>query len=382
MEIYIHIPFCVQKCKYCDFLSSPADKSVQDTYMQALCTELSYRSDEYKDKCIETIFIGGGTPSIVEAEWIVKIMDILFTKYHITSDAEITMEMNPATVTMDRLAIYRKAGINRLSIGLQSANDEELKKIGRVHNFQDFLTCYEQARRVGFENINVDIMSALPDQNMKSYKKTLEQVVSLKPAPEHISAYSLILEEGTPLKAEYDNGKLILPDEDEERRMYEFTESFLLNHGYERYEISNYAKSGKSCRHNKGYWERVDYLGFGIGAASKIGNKRFHNTEDRKEYINSPINSYRDIQELTVEEEMEETMFLGLRMVEGVSMELFQKNFGISMEKVYGPVMEKHINHKLLQIKEVDNQHYLCLTKKGMDVCNYVMSDFLEPVLF
>lgn len=382
MEIYIHIPFCLQKCKYCDFLSGPANQSVQDAYMDALCIELECRSTEYQDRVIETIFIGGGTPSVVKAESIAKVMHILFEKYHIAENAEISMEINPATVNSDTLEIYRKAGINRLSIGLQSANDKELKSVGRIHDYGQFLECYEQIVNAGFQNINVDIMSALPGQTLESYRKTLEYVVGLNPAPEHISAYSLIIEDGTPLKEEYDRGELVLPDEEEERKMYELTEAFLLEYGYKRYEISNYARPGKECRHNKGYWERADYLGFGIGAASKIGNRRFRNTADREKYIAFPTDSYEDLQQLSMIEEMEETMFLGLRMVEGISMEKFQKQFGMEMETVYGKVIRKHMAEGLLRITQIGEERYLCLTGKGMDVCNYVMSDFLEPVLF
>lgn len=382
MEIYIHIPFCVKKCKYCDFLSGPANASVQEAYMKALCTELEYRSAEYQDRVIETIFIGGGTPSVVKAESIAKIMDILFARYHIAEDAEISMEINPATVNADTLKVYHKAGINRLSIGLQSTNDRELKSVGRIHNYEQFLECYKQVVEAGFQNINVDIMSALPGQTLESYKKTLEHVVGLKPAPAHISAYSLILEDGTPLKEEYDKGKLRLPDEEEDRKMYELTQEFLLEYGYRRYEISNYARPGKECKHNKGYWQRVDYLGFGIGAASKVGNKRYHNTENREKYIAFPTESYEDLQELSMAEEIEETMFLGLRMVEGVSLEKFQKLFDTEMEVVYGDVIKKHIENDLLRITQRGEEKYLCLTGKGMDVCNYVMSDFLEPVLF
>ncbi len=382
MEIYIHIPFCVKKCKYCDFLSGPAQASVQEAYMEALCTELEYRSAEYQDRVIETIFIGGGTPSVVKAESIAKLMDILYARYCVSENAEISMEINPATVNADTFKIYRKAGINRLSIGLQSANDKELKAVGRIHNYEQFLQCYKQAVEAGFQNINVDIMSALPGQTLESYKNTLERVVGLIPAPEHISAYSLILEDGTPLKEEYDRGELVLADEEEERKMYELTKEFLLEYGYERYEISNYARPGKECKHNIGYWERVDYLGFGIGAASKIGNKRFRNTENREKYIAFPTESYEEIQELSMAEEMEETMFLGLRLVEGVSLEKFRKLFGVAMESVYGDVIKKHIAEGLLKIMQKEDEKYLCLTDKGRDVCNYVMSDFLEPVLF
>lgn len=372
MEIYIHIPFCVQKCKYCDFLSAPAEISVQEAYMEALCRELEYRSAEYQDRVVETVFIGGGTPSVVKAEAIAKVMHILFTRYHIAKDAEISMEINPATVNSDTLKVYRKSGINRLSIGLQSTNDRELKNVGRIHNYEQFLECYKQVAEAGFQNINVDIMCALPGQTLESYKNTLERVVGLNPAPEHISAYSLILEDGTPLKAEYDRGELLLPNEEEERKMYELTQEFLLEYGYERYEISNYARPGKECKHNKGYWERVDYLGFGIGAASKIGNKRFHNTENREKYIAFPAESYEDVQELSMAEEMEETMFLGLRLRKGVGKEQFRCLYGCEMEEVYGQIIQKHVKDGLLV-----NGDFVALTEKGIDVSNYVMADFL-----
>ncbi len=382
MEIYIHIPFCVQKCKYCDFLSAPADKNAKDAYMEALCSELKGRSQDYGQVEVTSIFIGGGTPTAVDAAWIVKIMDILYSEYQVNRDAEITMEMNPATVTSESLRTYKKAGINRLSIGLQSANSEELQRIGRIHDYEEFENNYFLARDAGFDNINVDIMSALPGQTFKSYCETLEKIVSLNPAPEHISAYSLILEEGTPLYREYECGALELPDEETDRKMYEFTGTFLQSKGYERYEISNYSLKGKECRHNIGYWVREDYLGFGIGAASKIGNRRFSNTSDITKYEENPCNSYEDLQILSKEEEMEEIMFLGLRLIAGVSMNSFEQLFGISMEQVYGKVLEQHMQSGLLYKHKSGDDYFVRLTSKGLDVCNYVMADFLEPGLF
>lgn len=382
MEIYIHIPFCVQKCKYCDFLSAPADEGAQDLYMQALCREISGRSLAYRNREITSVFIGGGTPSSVKPEWIAEIMELLYSNYRISENAEISMEVNPGTVTKEALELYREAGINRLSIGLQSANDAELKRIGRIHDYKAFNDCYRIVRDAGFKNVNVDLMSALPGQTLQTFRESLEKVVGLWPAPEHISVYSLILEEGTPLYAEYEAAKLDLPDEDTERLMYELTEKFLQKYGYARYEISNYAKKGYNCRHNIGYWERDDYLGFGIGAASKMGNKRFSNTSDIAAYQSEPCESYVNMQELDRSEEMEETMFLGLRMIKGVSDAGFEEAFGVSMEKVYGEVIKKHLKNGLLLWYEEGGNRFLRLSQRGLDLSNYVMSDFLEPGLF
>ncbi len=382
MEIYIHIPFCVKKCKYCDFLSAPADSEAQNAYMEALCKELEMRSAIYGEREITSIFIGGGTPTSVEAKWIVRILELIKTKYNMSEHAEISMEMNPGTVDREALKQYKAAGVNRLSIGLQSANDAELKRIGRIHDYKTFEDCYRMVREFGFNNVNVDLMCALPEQTFSSFQESLEKVVHLSPTPEHISVYSLILEEGTPLYKEYETAGLNLPDEEEERRMYEYTGEYLQACGYGRYEISNYAKCGYECRHNVGYWRRDDYLGFGIGAASKIGNRRFSNTVDIVEYQSNPGDSYVNIQELTKQDEVEETMFLGLRMIEGVSFSEFEELFGVSMQKVYAQVIQKHLQNGLLMLATKGDEKYLRLTQKGLDVSNYVMSDFLEPGLF
>lgn len=382
LEIYIHIPFCVKKCRYCDFLSAPAGKEMQDAYMESLCRELTERSKDCSDYRVSTIFIGGGTPSVVEPAWISRIMDILRENYDLWEDAEITMEMNPGTVNRESLKIYKDAGFNRLSIGMQSTNDEELKTLGRIHSYEQFLEAYNQAREVGFDNINVDIMSALPGQSYESYETTLKRVAELVPPPEHISAYSLIVEEGTPFYEEYENGKLSLPDEDTERQMYELTGAFLKQYGYERYEISNYARKGRECRHNIGYWERKNYLGFGIGAASMMENVRFQNATDINEYIKSPCGVGEEDQVLSLDEQMEETMFLGLRLTKGVSFAEFQKRFGVTIDEVYGSVIRKHMEDGLLKESVSGGERYLSLTEKGLDVSNYVMADFLEPGYF
>lgn len=379
LELYFHIPFCVKKCLYCDFLSAPADKDTQDAYMKALLQETVVRAEEYKDYTVDTVFIGGGTPSVVEAVWIEQLMESIFFNYKVAENAEISMEVNPGTVDEDKLVTYRRAGINRLSIGLQSACDEELKRLGRIHTWQEFEATYVSARKAGFTNINVDLMSALPGQDEESYRESLEKVLGLNPPPEHISAYSLIVEEGTPFAAMDREGKLVLPDEDSERRMYEQTALTLAENGYSRYEISNYAREGYACRHNCGYWKRVDYVGFGIGAASLVDNTRFCNGEDIREYISSPLNCRTSMEKLSVAEQMEEFMFLGLRMCAGVGEEEFRNRFGKSMEEVYGKVIATNISDGLLEYREDGKQpgRSLALTGKGIDISNYVMSQFL-----
>lgn len=383
LELYIHIPFCVRKCNYCDFLSAPADEETKVAYMQALCRELEEKSRKYQGYEVITVFIGGGTPTAVPSLWIMQVMETVRRCYHLQENAEITMEMNPGTVTPEAMTHYREAGINRLSIGLQSTEEQELKALGRIHNYEQFLMIYDWARQTGFDNINVDIMSALPHQTMESYEKTLQRVLGLNPPPEHISAYSLIIEEGTPFYEAYGADKLDLPDEDTERQMYELTEKLLQEKGYERYEISNYAKPGRECRHNLGYWERADYLGFGIGAASLVENERFSNGMDLKRYIQTPCEMEENRQSLSISEQMEETMFLGLRKTAGVSLREFEESFGMPLVQVYKEVVERHIQEGLLELSAIqEGEQVLKLTKKGMDVCNYVMADFLEPSLF
>ena len=375
LEIYIHIPFCVQKCKYCDFLSGPATSEIKQQYMEALCREIMEKGAEYEGYHITSVFIGGGTPSCVEPEWIEKLMRLLRENYDLSEETEITMEMNPGTVDRASLEIYYHAGINRLSMGLQSARSEELAVLGRIHSYEQFLEAYFTARKIGFLNINVDIISGLPGQTLEDYMETLSKVTELDPPPEHISAYSLIVEEGTPFYEAYERDELNLPDEETDRSMYESTRTFLQQKGYERYEISNYAKKGFECRHNIGYWERKHYVGFGIGAASLVENVRFRNGDSLDWYIQNPCESVTDVEGLSVEEQMAEMMFLGLRMEKGVSFQRFQEVFGVSLIKVYGKVIEKHVQEGLLQIKE----DQVFLTLKGMDVSNYVMADFLEP---
>ncbi len=373
LEIYIHIPFCVKKCDYCDFLSMCADKSMKNEYVRALVREIELSKEKMKDYLIDTVFIGGGTPSILDGKLIEKIMKTLRENSTISEDAEITIECNPGTVTKEKLERYKKAGINRISFGLQSANDEELKSIGRIHSYEQFEESFRLARMAGFDNINIDIMSALPGQSLESYGHTLDKVLALE--PEHISAYSLIVEEGTPLKDRVnealDRGMNILPDEDTERKMYYLTDKKLRDAGFHRYEISNYAKENYECRHNIGYWKRVPYLGFGLGAASLYQETRNYNTDQMEQYLS--MQNQRKVQELEEKDRMEEFMFLGLRMMEGVSMKVFQENFHKTYDSVYGEVTEKLTAQGLVKIVGMN----VCLTKRGVDISNYVMSEFL-----
>lgn len=372
LELYIHIPFCVRKCKYCDFLSAPATAQVQNAYMEALAQEI--RAAKKQDCIVVSIFIGGGTPSAVEAHLIAGIMDAVRESFVIAEDAEVSMEMNPGTVTEESLAVYRRAGVNRLSLGLQSTNDAKLQVLGRIHSYEQFLDTYSKVRNAGFDNVNVDLMSALPGQTLSDWEENLNQILSLSPQPEHISAYSLIVEEGTPFYDLYEKGKLDLPDEDTEREMYWKTAQILKKAGYEQYEISNYAKEGFACRHNCGYWTRRDYLGFGIGAASLYNNTRFHNTSDLQAYIYNPLNCREDIQFLTLREQMDETIFLGLRMLQGVDTKHFQDNFGVTVEEIYNSQIQESIAQGLLAYKDGS----IVLTERGLDLSNYVMAKFLE----
>lgn len=421
ISIYIHIPFCVKKCQYCDFLSAPADSRAQEVYLRALKQEIREQAARYREYEVQTVFIGGGTPTAVPCENLCEVLKTVFSFYRMNPHAEISMEVNPGTVTKEALLSYRKAGINRISIGLQSADDVELKLLGRIHTYRDFQQTYRWAQEAGFTNINLDIMSALPGQSVENYKKTLETVLSLK--PQHISAYSLIVEEGTPFYEKYgqESEKLQatgekqpdLPSEEEEREMYALTEKLLAAAGYHRYEISNYALHGRECRHNLVYWKRGNYVGFGLGAASMVENVRFENIREMQEYLaeyagmpdaepvfaevaqgdkqalsnkqefslredthsenEQELSIRENVHPLSPQEQMEETMFLGLRLTEGVSKAEFHRQFGVSMEQIYGEVIRKNTAKGLL----IDEAGYVCLTREGMDLSNYVMAQFL-----
>ncbi len=421
ISIYIHIPFCVKKCQYCDFLSAPADSRTQEVYLRALKQEIREQAARYREYEVQTVFIGGGTPTAVPCENLCEVLKTVFSFYRMNPHAEISMEANPGTVTKEALLSYRKAGINRISIGLQSADDVELKLLGRIHTYRDFQQTYRWAQEAGFTNINLDIMSALPGQSVENYKKTLETILSLK--PQHISAYSLIVEVGTPFYEKYgqESEKLQatgekqpdLPSEEEEREMYALTEKLLAAAGYHRYEISNYALPGRECRHNLVYWKRGNYVGFGLGAASMVENVRFENIREMQEYLaeyagmpdaepvfaevaqgdkqalsneqefslredthsenEQELSIRENVHLLSLQEQMEETMFLGLRLTEGVSKAEFHRQFGVSMEQIYGEVIRKNTAKGLL----IDEAGYIRLTREGMDLSNYVMAQFL-----
>ena len=377
LELYFHIPFCIRKCLYCDFLSMPAAAFEKQRYMEALIRETKERAEVCRGYLVTSVFIGGGTPSLVETQQLEELLATVRENYRLASDGELTIEVNPGTVKKEQLVRLRKAGLNRLSIGLQSADDGELKALGRIHTWEQFLACYKSARQAGFDNINVDVMSALPGQGLADYCKTLDAVLSLSPPPEHISAYSLILEEGTPLFEMVGAGRVQMPDEDTDRAMYHETKRLLALAGYDRYEISNYAREGFACRHNCGYWRRKDYLGFGLGASSLFNNTRFKNTCDINNYLTEPSECREDVQNLSRDEQMEEFMFLGLRLTEGVSAEEFFSLFGCSLEDIYGNVIQRNLKEGLLYRYQNRNGGWLALTDLGLDVSNYVMGQFL-----
>ena len=369
VEIYIHIPFCIRKCDYCDFLSGPSGPKEQADYVQALLREIQ-AVEEGEGRSVSSIFIGGGTPSVLDERLLGDILKEIRNKFKMEEDAEITIEVNPGTANIGKLQAYREMGINRLSIGLQSPQDRELKILGRIHNYEQFLETYQEARTVGFDNINIDLMSAIPDQTYEGWVKNLRTAAELE--PEHISAYSLIVEEGTPFAAR----KLNLPDEDTEYNMYEATAQILKEYGFEQYEISNYARKGRECRHNVGYWTRQDYLGFGLGASSLYGKERFANTTDMKKYLENSRNPEKIREKepsLTRENEMAEFMFLGLRMTKGISKADFQKCFGCTIESVYGEVLEKYESMGLL----LEQDGRIFLSREGIHVSNSIMAEFL-----
>lgn len=385
LELYIHIPFCLRKCAYCDFLSFPCGEEEQSAYVGQLVREIREAGAVSGEYLVETIFIGGGTPSVLKAEETERILAAVKQSFRVSGEAEITSEANPGTVDLEQLRRWREAGVNRLSFGLQSANDRELQYLGRIHTMEDFLESFWAARTAGFENINIDLMSALPGQTEESWEITLRTAAGLK--PEHISAYSLIIEEGTPFyrifgeneaagsgAAEERSGKSgdkrgglpPLPGEDAEREMYYACGRILREAGYRRYEISNYARPGYECRHNKGYWTGTEYLGLGLGASSYMKQNggaggsagsfvRFSAQRNLERYLRFTSGDFREgrqIKErevLTEKARMEEFMFLGLRLMKGVPEAEFFRRFGAPMESVYGDVLRRQREIGLLE---------------------------------
>ena len=376
LGIYVHIPFCVRKCEYCDFVSMVGTPDEQAYYIRVLKKDIrgfEALSNLYQ---VQTVFFGGGTPSVLDVAQLERIMEQLREQYEFAEDAEISIECNPGTLTEEKLAKYRAMGFNRLSLGLQSVHDEELAVLGRIHSYNDFLTSYRLARKAGFTNINVDLISALPGQSVDSWKETLEKVAELN--PEHISAYSLSIEEGTPFCEKYSGaqGRALLPKEKDERAMYHYTKEFLETKGYHRYEVSNYAKDGKECRHNLVYWTGGEYVGFGLGASSYLGGKRFSNPKEKQaywEYARNAYNTYRTLPSQSEKNAMEEFMFLGLRMSRGISTKEFEERFHVPFQQVYGGPVRKMVMQGMLE----EDGNILRFTDRGVDVSNHLLVEFL-----
>lgn len=370
--IYVHIPFCKKKCDYCDFISYCGKDDLIEKYVDSVKKEI----DHVKIKSeITTIYIGGGTPSYIDSKFIVQILEKIKEK-NVAQDAEITIEVNPGTVTQEKLQDYIDCGINRISIGLQTTNDELLKQIGRIHNYEQFLETYKLAKKVGFKNINVDLMLGLPNQRIIDLKESLESVLRL--APKHISVYSLIVEEGTPIANKIKNGKLKLLDDELERNMYWYVKNTLELNGYKHYEISNFAKKGYESKHNMNCWNQMEYVGIGTAAHSYRDITRYSNTEDIKEYIKNvqkgEFEKNRIIHEIQKEEDSKkEFMLLGLRKIDGLKISEFKNKFGDNPIYLYRNELKKLSDEKLIIIQD-DN---IRLSNKGIDLANLVWEEFV-----
>ena len=370
--IYVHIPFCKRKCYYCDFVSySNKDDKIEE-YVEAVKKEIELQKIKSE---ITTIYIGGGTPSYIESKYIIEIMEEI-RKKNVSNNAEITIEVNPGTVTIEKLKDYRKCGINRLSIGLQIAQDELLKQIGRIHNYEQFLETYKMARKVGFKNINVDLMLGLPNQRIKDLKESLEKVLELQ--PEHISVYSLIVEDGTPIDNKIEKGEMQLPEEELERNMYWYVKNTLELNGYKHYEISNFAKEGYESKHNMNCWNQKEYIGIGAAAHSYRDITRYSNTEKIEEYIRNvkkeKLERNRIIHEIQKEDDMKkEYMLLGLRKIDGVQISEFKAKFGDNPIYLFRNELKKLSDEKLINVD--DNN--IRLTNRGIDLANLVWEEFV-----
>lgn len=370
--VYVHIPFCKQKCYYCDFISYCNKDNLIDDYVKAVRKEIRMQNIQSQ---ITTVYIGGGTPSYIDSKYIVEIIEEI-KKKNISKRPEITIEVNPGTVTKEKLKNYKKCGINRLSIGLQSAQDEILKEIGRIHNFEQFLETYQMARKVGFKNINVDLILGIPNQRIKDLKNSLEKIIELQ--PEHISVYSLIVEDGTTIANKIEKGELELPDEDTERNMYWYVKNTLELNGYIHYEISNFAKKGRESKHNKNCWNQNQYFGFGVAAHSYRDITRYSNTEKIEEYIKNVMTERLDrnriIHEIQKEYDAEkEYMLLGLRKIEGINISEFKLKFGDNPIYLFRNELKKLTDEGLIIVDE----DYIRLTNKGIDLANLVWEEFV-----
>ena len=373
ISLYIHIPFCAQKCLYCDFPSFARKDHLRKAYIEALNKEIISLREKYNNLEINTIFIGGGTPSVLEADELECLLKEV-AKLNMAKDIEYSMECNPGNLTEEKLEVMKKYGVNRISMGLQAKQDNLLKGLGRIHNYKTFKENFLLAKKVGFNNINVDLMFGLPNQRLNEWEETLREIISLEPA--HISAYSLIIEEGTAFYNLYENDKLKLPTEEEERKMYHLAKKILEENGFNQYEISNYAKEGKECRHNLAYWNMDNWIGVGSASASYMDGKRIKNISSVEEYINSINEKGEAIEEIinnSKNDNMEEFMFMGLRKINGIDENEFKKRFSMNINDVYGEILNKYIDEGLL-IRESGR---IFLSEKGIEISNVIMADFL-----
>lgn len=372
--IYIHIPFCKSKCYYCDFTSFANKQELVTMYVECLLKEIQNKAnDNYK---VKTIFIGGGTPSFIDYCYIEKIINKIKKNYNVDQDAEITIEVNPGTANKENLKKYYELGINRLSIGLQTANNDLLKEIGRIHKYEDYEKTVKIAKEVGFTNINTDLIIGIPNQTIYDVEDTINKLLILDLT--HFSVYSLIIEPGTQLESMIEEGKLKLPDEEIERYMYWFAKRKLEENGYIHYEISNFAKPGYSSKHNVDCWTQKEYLGFGVAASSYMNKKRFTNTHCIEEYIkNINLNKYKE--NVSIEEEqdekaeMNEYILLGLRKLKGVNLTDFKNKFSKDLLKEYEESIKKLLVEDLITI----DYNTIKLSKKGLDLANLVWEEFI-----
>lgn len=373
ISLYIHIPFCAQKCLYCDFPSFARKDHLRKAYIEALNKEIISLREKNNNLEINTIFIGGGTPSVLEADELECLLKEV-AKLNMAKDIEYSMECNPGNLTEEKLEVMKKYGVNRISMGLQAKQDNLLKGLGRIHNYKTFKENFSLAKKVGFNNINVDLMFGLPNQSLNEWEETLREIISLEPA--HISAYSLIIEEGTAFYNLYENDKLKLPTEEEERKMYHLAKKILEENGFNQYEISNYAKEGKECRHNLAYWNMDNWIGVGSAAASYINGKRIKNISSVEKYINSIKDKGEAVEEIinnSKNDNMEEFMFMGLRKINGIDENEFKNRFSMNINYVYGEILNKYIGEGLL-IRESGR---IFLSEKGIEISNVIMADFL-----
>ncbi|MBO3367350.1 radical SAM family heme chaperone HemW [Clostridium perfringens] len=373
ISLYIHIPFCAQKCLYCDFPSFARKDHLRKAYIEALNKEIISLREKHNNLEINTIFIGGGTPSVLEADELECLLKEV-AKLNMAKDIEYSMECNPGNLTEEKLEVMKKYGVNRISMGLQAKQDNLLKGLGRIHNYKTFKENFLLAKKVGFNNINVDLMFGLPNQRLNEWEETLREIISLEPA--HISAYSLIIEEGTAFYNLYENDKLKLPTEEEERKMYHLAKKILEENGFNQYEISNYAKEGKECRHNLAYWNMDNWIGVGSAAASYINGKRIKNISSVEGYINSINEKGEAVEEIinnSKNDNMEEFMFMGLRKINGIDENEFKNRFSMNINDVYGEILNKYIGEGLL----IRGSGRIFLSEKGIEISNIIMADFL-----